>query len=71
MRIQCKLNRAVLQLVRGGDEGEEMCEEELVDYDEDPAVAEKIEMAELEKKIESRAQTLIEKAAINIPVEIQ
>jgi hypothetical protein len=48
-----------------------MCEEELVDYDEDPAVAEKIEMAELEKKIESRAQTLIEKAAINIPVEIQ
>jgi hypothetical protein len=57
--------------VRGGDEGEEMCEEELVDYDEDPAVAEKIEMAELEKKIESRAQTLIEKAAINIPVEIQ
>jgi hypothetical protein len=41
-----------------------------VDYDEDPAIAEKIEMAELEKKIESRAQTLIEKSAINIPVEI-
>jgi hypothetical protein len=53
-----------------GDEGEEMCEEELVDYDEDPVITEKIEMAELEKKIESRAQTLIDKPAINIPVEV-
>jgi hypothetical protein len=50
-------------------EGGEVCEEELVDYDEDPATAEKIEMAELEKKVESRAQVLLDKAAVKIPVE--
>jgi hypothetical protein len=53
-----------------GSEGEELCEEELVDYDEDPAIAEKIEMVELEKKVESRAQMLLDKAAVNIPVEV-
>jgi virulence-associated protein VagC len=51
-------------------EGEELCEEELVDYDEDPAIAEKIEIAELEKKVESRAQMLLDKAAVRIPVEV-
>jgi hypothetical protein len=51
-------------------EGEELCEEELVDYDEDPAIAEKIEMDELEKKVESRAQMLLNKAAVKIPVEM-
>jgi hypothetical protein len=40
-----------------------------VDYDEDPAIVEKIEMAELEKKVESRAQMLLDKAAVKIPVE--
>jgi hypothetical protein len=50
-------------------EGEEMCEEELVDYDEDHAIAEKIEMAKLEKKIESRAHMLLDRAAVNIPME--
>jgi hypothetical protein len=51
-------------------EGEEMCEEELVDYDEDPAIVEKIEMAKLEKKIESRAHMLMDMAAVNIPMEV-
>jgi hypothetical protein len=51
-------------------EVEEMCEEELVDYDEDPAIAEKIEMAKLEKKIESRAHMLMDRAAVNIPIEV-
>jgi hypothetical protein len=51
-------------------EVEELCEEELVDYDEDPAVAEKIEMAELEKRVESRAQVLLDKAAVKIPIEM-
>jgi hypothetical protein len=46
-----------------------VCDEELVDYDEDPAIVEKIEMAELEKKVESRAQMLLDKAAVKIPVE--
>jgi hypothetical protein len=50
-------------------EGEEMCEEEPVDYDEDPTTAEKLEMAKLEKKIESRAQMLLDRAAVNIPLE--
>jgi hypothetical protein len=50
-------------------DGGEVCEEELVDYDEDPAIVEKIEMAELEKKVESRAQVLLDKAAVKIPVE--
>jgi hypothetical protein len=50
-------------------EGEEMCEEELVDYDEDPATAEKLKMATLEKKIESRTQMLLDRAAVNIPLE--
>jgi hypothetical protein len=62
-RTQFKLSTTVLQLVRGS-EGEELCEEELVDYDEDPAIAEKIEMAELEKKVESRAQMLLDKAVL-------
>jgi hypothetical protein len=52
------------------DDGEDMGEEELVDYEEDPAITEKLEVAELEKKIESRAQTLRNKAAINIPIEV-
>jgi hypothetical protein len=47
-----------------------MCEEELVDYDEDPAIAGKIEMAKLEKKIESRAQMLMDRVAVNIPMEV-
>jgi hypothetical protein len=51
-------------------EAEELCEEELVDYDEDPAVAEKMEMAELEKRVESRAQVLLDKAAVKIPIEM-
>jgi hypothetical protein len=44
----------------------EAAEEELVDYDEDPLVAEKLEMAALEKKVEGRARKLLEKAAVNI-----
>jgi hypothetical protein len=40
--------------------------EELVDDDEDPLVAEKLEMAALEKRVENRAMKLLEKAAINI-----
>jgi hypothetical protein len=44
-------------------------EEELVDYDEDPMVAEKLEMAALERRVESRAMKLLEKAAINIQKE--
>jgi hypothetical protein len=51
-------------------EGEELCEEELVDYDENHAIAKKIEMAELEKKVESREQMLLDKAAVRIPVEV-
>lgn len=47
-----------------------MCEEELVDYDEDPAIAEKLEMAELEKKVENRAKKLMDSAAIIVPAEV-
>jgi hypothetical protein len=44
-------------------------EEELVDYDEDPMVAEKLEMAVLGMRVESRAMKLLEKVAINIQKE--
>jgi hypothetical protein len=55
---------------KGKGEGEDMCEEELVDYDEDPAIAEKLEMAELEKKVENRAKKLMDSAAIIVPAEV-
>jgi hypothetical protein len=41
-------------------------EEELLDYDEDPLVAEKLAMAEIEKRVEQRANKLINDASINI-----
>jgi hypothetical protein len=51
------------------DEEMEAGEEELVDYDEDPMVAEKLEMAAIEKRVESRALKLLENEAINIQTD--
>jgi hypothetical protein len=51
--------------IEGGDD----MEEELLDYDEDPLVAEKLAMAEIEKRVEQRATKLINDAAINIHSE--
>jgi hypothetical protein len=41
-------------------------EEQLLDYDEDPLVAEKLAMVELEKKVELRANKLVKESAITI-----
>jgi hypothetical protein len=38
--------------------------EELIDYDEDPMMAEKLAMAELEKRVEQRANKLVKEAAL-------
>jgi hypothetical protein len=42
---------------------EGVLEEELLDYDQDPLVAGKLAMAELEKKVEQRANKLVKDAA--------
>jgi hypothetical protein len=44
-------------------------EEQLLDYDEDPLVAEKLAMVELEKKVELRANKLVKESAIIIQNE--
>jgi hypothetical protein len=44
-------------------------EEELLDYDEDPLVAEKLAMAELEKRVEQRANEMVKEVSINIHSE--
>lgn len=41
----------------------------LLDYDEDPMVAEKLAMDELEKKVEQHAEKLVKEAVINIQSE--
>jgi hypothetical protein len=51
------------------DEEMEAGEEDLVDYDEDPMVAEKLEMAAIEKRVESRDLKLLENATINIQTD--
>jgi hypothetical protein len=43
-----------------------LSEEEQLDYGDDPMSTEKAEMEELEKKVELRANKLLEAAAINI-----
>jgi hypothetical protein len=47
----------------------ELSEEEQLDYEDDPISTEKAEMEELEKKVEMRANKLLETAAINISTE--
>jgi hypothetical protein len=47
-------------------EGGSISDEELIDYDEDPLVAEKLEMREVEKRVEVRATKLLNDSAINI-----
>lgn len=41
----------------------------LLDYDEDPMVAEKLAMDELEKKVEQHVEKLVKEAVINIQSE--
>jgi hypothetical protein len=48
-----------------GEEGV-LSNEELIDYDEDPMVAEKLEMQEVEKRVEVREAKLLNESAINI-----
>jgi hypothetical protein len=47
-------------------EGGSISDEELIDYDEYPLVAEKLEMREVEKRVEVRATKLVNDSAINI-----
>jgi hypothetical protein len=47
----------------------ELSEEEQLDYEDDPIFTEKAEMEELEKKVEMRANKLLETAAIKINTE--
>jgi hypothetical protein len=49
--------------------GGELSEEELIDYDEDPMITEKLEMAEIGKRVEIRIDNLMKESAINIKVE--
>jgi hypothetical protein len=68
-----KSKKAVVSIVQLGqkvvnpeEEGGELSEEELLDYEEDPFFKEKMEMETLEKNIEVRAEKLLKEDVIKI-----
>jgi hypothetical protein len=54
------------KVVNPEEEGGELSEEELLDYEEDPFFKEKMEMETLEKNIEVRAEKLLKEDVIKI-----